>query len=50
MDIARALGVSHTTVIMVVDGRSKSRRIAQAISDAVGIPVAELWPEREGKR
>lgn len=50
--LAEQLGVKKQAVYAIISGVEKypSRRIAQAISDAVGIPVAELWPEREGKR
>lgn len=42
--IARALDVSRMAVGHVVSANSKSRRIATAVSQVVGIPIAELWP------
>jgi len=42
--MARALGVNAVSVCNVVNGRLRSRRIAQAISDAVKIPIRDLWP------
>lgn len=45
--LARRLGVSHTAVCHVVNGRpnNRSRRIAKAISRASGISMKELWPD-----
>ena len=42
--IADAANVSRSHVTYVIQGRSKSRRIAEAISQATGIPVNRLWP------
>lgn len=42
--IAAACNVSRSHVSYVIQGRSKSRRIADAISQATGIPVDRLWP------
>ncbi|MCX7061366.1 MAG: helix-turn-helix domain-containing protein [Gammaproteobacteria bacterium] len=44
--IARRLGVTHTAVCHVVNGRpnNRSRRIAKAISRATAIPMSTLWP------
>lgn len=44
--IAEQLNVSPAAVTLVIKGNSTSRRIAQAISDATGIPVNKLWPGR----
>lgn len=44
-DIARKLRVSEATVSKVVYDQSRSRRVANAISRAVGIPVSTLWPD-----
>ncbi len=46
--IARQLSVSEMTVSRVVRGTDSSRRVAQAISDIIGIPLNNLWPERYG--
>ncbi len=43
-DIATDLAVSRPHVAYVIQGRSKSRRVAEAISKATGIPVDRLWP------
>lgn len=45
-DIARRCAVSRSTVSQVIHGRRTSRRIATEIADAVGQPVARLWPIR----
>lgn len=42
--IAETLSLSRSTVTYVIQGRSKSRRVAEAISTATGIPVERLWP------
>ncbi len=44
--IARQMGVSEMTVSRIVRGTESSRRVAQAISEAIGIPMDTLWPER----
>lgn len=46
-DIARALGVSSTAVSDVVSGRSRSARIEQAVAEAIGRPVEDVFPQRE---
>lgn len=43
-EIARKCGLDRTNVYHVLSGHSKSKKIRQAISDAIGIPIAELWP------
>ena len=44
--IASELDVSHNAVSLVVHGRTKSSRIASAISKATGISIQTLWPGR----
>jgi lambda repressor-like predicted transcriptional regulator len=44
--IAEELDVSNTSVSLVIRGLSTSRRIANAISKATGLPVEKLWPGR----
>lgn len=44
--IARNLNVSKTSVCYVIDGRASSRRVAEAIAQAVGLPMGTLWPKR----
>lgn len=50
IQIAEALKVSPTMVTAVIFRKSKSRRVATAISRAVGKPKAELWPELYGPK
>jgi lambda repressor-like predicted transcriptional regulator len=45
LGIARSLGISHTAVRLVIEGKSTSARVSRAIADALGVPVSELWPE-----
>ncbi len=49
VDIARKLGVSPTTVYIVIGGYGKSERIRRAIANALGMKVEELWPENNRK-
>jgi lambda repressor-like predicted transcriptional regulator len=42
--VARTLKLSRSAVAHVIEGRSKSRRIADEISRVTGIPIDELWP------
>lgn len=41
--IAQKLGVSYSCVTKVVSGRGKSRRVMQAIADALDMSFEELW-------
>lgn len=45
--IAASLGVGSVAVNNVIHGRGSSKRIEQAIADAVGKPVSELFPDRQ---
>lgn len=45
--IARNLGVSQAYVCDVLYGRRRSEKIETAIADAIGKPVAEVFPPRE---
>lgn len=42
--LARKLNVTEAALYLVIHGHSKSQRIAQAISSAIGKRAAELWP------
>lgn len=43
--IARDVGVSKQAVLLIIERRQKSRRIAQAVADAIERPLAEVFPE-----
>jgi transcriptional regulator with XRE-family HTH domain len=43
--IAKSLGVSPQAVSNVIMRRNPSRRIAQAVADAIERPLAEVFPE-----
>ena len=45
-EIARELGVSHSTVLAVSNGRGVSARVQEAIARKIGGSPAEIWPER----
>ena len=42
-EIARDLGVSRTWVSLVVNRHKKSRRIQEAIANALGVSYESLW-------
>lgn len=41
------LRVSRTAVASVIEGKSKSLRIRQHISQLLGQPISVLWPEKK---
>ena len=45
-EIARELGVSHSTVLAVSNRRAVSARVQEAIARKLGVSPAEIWPER----
>ncbi|WP_093968047.1 helix-turn-helix domain-containing protein [Actibacterium lipolyticum] len=45
-DLASSLALSPSTISSVSLGRSRSRRVEKAISERIGVPESELWPER----
>jgi lambda repressor-like predicted transcriptional regulator len=45
VSIARALNVSPASVNDVITGKTVSARIREAIAEAIGRPVEEIWPE-----
>ncbi len=45
VDIARRLRVSRSFVSEVVAGKKRTYRIRRAIARALGVTVAELWPD-----
>lgn len=47
-EIGRGLDVSRAAVGSVVDGKSRSQRVEQAVSDALSLPLSTLWPQWYG--
>lgn len=45
-EIARELGVSHSTVLAVSNRRAVSARVQEAIARKLGVSPAQIWPER----
>lgn len=45
-EVARELGITKQTVNTVVSGRSRSRRIEEAIAQKLGMSLEEVWPGR----
>jgi lambda repressor-like predicted transcriptional regulator len=48
--IADSLGLSRMTVSNVIHGRTKSARVATAISTLIKKPTAILWPVQYGPK
>ena len=46
-ELAKKLGVTSPTVSQVIHGKRPNARIRQAIADAIGRPVAEVFPDQE---
>lgn len=46
LDLANELEVSPSVITAVISGRSGSRRVSEAISKIVEVPLAVLWPAR----
>jgi len=44
--IARAIGVHPTFVSRIIDGHCVSRRVHEAIAEAIGMDIRQIWPER----
>lgn len=44
-DIARANGIKLSEVCAVVQNRRRTPRTRAAIAEAIGKPVAEIWPD-----
>ena len=43
--IARQLKCSKTAVTLVIDRKSKSQRIMEAVATAIDQPIEKVWPE-----
>jgi len=43
-ELAKQLGVSDASVSLVISGKSKSARIADAIAQELGLDKRDLWP------
>jgi DNA-binding XRE family transcriptional regulator len=43
--IARQIGVTKQAVLNVIEKRNPSRRIAQAVADAIERPLFDVFPE-----
>jgi predicted transcriptional regulator len=44
--IAKRLGVTDGAVHQVIYGLETSRRIRQAIAEAIDLPESEVWPQK----
>lgn len=49
-DVARSLDVSPTSVSLVSKGRSRSKRIEEALAKEAGFTPAQLWPSHYGEQ
>ena len=43
--IAEKTGTSSQAVSLVIHGKSTSRRVSQAVADAIGKPLEEVFPK-----
>jgi DNA-binding XRE family transcriptional regulator len=43
--IAKTIGVTKQSVALVIERRMTSRRIAQGVADALGLPLESVFPE-----
>ena len=43
--IAKKLGVTPTSIYLVISGQRKSRQIAQAVSEVVEKPMEKVFPK-----
>lgn len=48
--IAREVGCTRQNVYHVIKGRQATPKIRQAIADALGVQVSDLWPNEKPKR
>jgi predicted transcriptional regulator len=44
-DIAERLGVTRACVSLIVNGHQNSKRVRRAIAEALGVELADLWPQ-----
>lgn len=45
-EVARQLGVTHTTVSLVSKGKNRSRRVEMALASSIGTTPEVLFPDR----
>lgn len=45
-EVARELGLSHSTVLSVSNSRSVSSKVQELIAEKIGVHPREIWPER----
>lgn len=43
-NIAKKLGIKPQSVSQVISGRRKTKRVQQAIADAINMPASKIWP------
>ena len=46
LDIARRLNLPSSNVSVVISGYRPNPKVRQAIAEAIGKPVSEIWPEQ----
>lgn len=45
-EVARELGLSHSTVLSVSNSKSVSAKVQELIAEKIGVHPREIWPER----
>lgn len=48
--IAKTLQISASAIHHVINGQRNNPRIRQAIAEAIGKPVAKIWPEQPASK
>ena len=43
--ISNGLGIARPSVSQVIHGHRPSRRVSQAIADAIGLPLEDVFPK-----
>jgi len=43
-EIAEKIGVTRSCVSSIINGHRQSRKVKQAVADALNVNVGELWP------
>ncbi|HVN97526.1 MAG TPA: helix-turn-helix transcriptional regulator [Syntrophorhabdaceae bacterium] len=48
--IARRIGCTRQNIYHVIRGRHATPNIRQAIAEALGVPISDLWPAKKPRR
>jgi lambda repressor-like predicted transcriptional regulator len=48
--IARTIGVDRSYVSHVIKGRSRNKRVRQAIASAIGLKMSDIWSDANNQK